>query len=136
MVHIDITYEGGLRTRAVHGPSGTELITDAPTDNQGKGESFSPTDLLATSVGSCMLTIMGIVAERHEWDMKGATARVVKSMAADPKRRVSEVAVTITVPGDFDDKARKALERAAMTCPVHTTLGDKVELPVTFQWGS
>jgi putative redox protein len=135
MVHIDITYEGGLRTRAVH-PSGTELITDAPVDNQGKGESFSPTDLLATSVGSCMLTIMGIVADRHEWGMQGATARVEKSMAADPKRRVSEVSVTITVPGTFDAKARTALERAAMTCPVHTTLGGRVELPVTFHWDS
>lgn len=136
MVQIDVTYEGGLRTRAVHGPSGTELVTDAPVDNQGKGESFSPTDLLATSVGACMLTIMGIVAERHDWQLVGARASVRKTMAADPARRVAEVAVDIHVPVDPGEKARVALERAAHTCPVHTTLGERVDLPVTFHWGS
>ena len=135
MVQIQIRYEGGLRTRATHGPSGTELVTDAPVDNQGKGESFSPTDLVATAVGSCMLTIMGIVAERHGWDLVGAEATAVKSMAADPARRISQVEVVIRVPAALDEKAQKALEKAAHTCPVHVTLGDRVEMPVRFEWG-
>lgn len=133
MVHIDITYEGGLRTRAVHGPSGTELITDAPTDNQGRGESFSPTDLVATGFGACMLTIMGIVAERHGWTLTGARVHVVKKMAADP-RRIAELEVVIRVPGAHDEHARTALERAALTCPVHATLAGQVALPVRFEW--
>ncbi|MEZ6013554.1 MAG: OsmC family protein [Planctomycetota bacterium] len=133
MVHIDITYEGGLRTRAVHGPSGTALITDAPVDNQGKGESFSPTDLVATGLGACMLTIMGIVAERHGWSLAGATARVEKRMAADP-RRISELEVVLRIPGGHDPRAQAALERAAHGCPVHATLGGQVAIPVTFEW--
>jgi len=133
MVHIDITYEGGLRTRAVHGPSGTVLITDPPLDNQGQGESFSPTDLVATGLGTCMLTIMGIVAERHGWPMAGASARVVKKMAADP-RRIAELEVVIRVPGGHDERARTTLERAAHGCPVHTTLDGKVAMPVRFEW--
>jgi putative redox protein len=133
MVHIDITYEGGLRTRAVHGPSGTELITDPPLDNQGKGESFSPTDLVATGLGACMLTIMGIVAERHGWSMEGARAHVVKKMAADP-RRIAELEVVIRVPAGLDERARTALERAAYGCPVHATLDGKVVMPVRFEW--
>lgn len=133
MVHIDITYEGGLRTRAVHGPSGTVLLTDPPLDNQGKGESFSPSDLVATGLGTCMLTIMGIVAERHGWPMVGATAHVVKKMAADP-RRIAELEVVIRVPGGHDERARTALERAAHGCPVHATLDGKVAMPVRFEW--
>ena len=133
MVHIDITYQGGLRTRAVHGPSGTSLITDPPVDNQGKGESFSPTDLVATGLGACMLTIMGIVAARHGWPLEGAHAHVVKKMAADP-RRIAELEVVIRVPGGHDERARAALERAAATCPVHATLDGKVAMPVRFEW--
>jgi len=136
LVQIQIRYEGGLRTRATHGPSGTELVTDAPVDNQGKGESFSPTDLVATAVGSCMLTIMGIVADRHGWDLIGAEATVEKRMAADPARRISEVEVIIRVPQALDEKAQRALEKAAHSCPVHVTLGDRVELPMRFEWGA
>ena len=131
MVQIDVTYEGGLRTRAVHGPSGSSLVTDAPVDNQGRGESFSPTDLVATGLGACMLTIMGIVAERHGWPLVGATARVEKRMATDP-RRIAELEVVIRVPpgpaGPLDERARAALERAAHGCPVHVTLDGKVTL--------
>ena len=134
MVKIDVTYEGGLRTRAVHGPSGCELITDAPTDNHGKGESFSPTDLVAAALGSCMLTIMGIAADKHGWSLVGATASVEKGMVADPARRIGELAVVLRVPGDFDERARTVLERAAMGCPVHKTLGATVELPVRIEW--
>lgn len=131
---IRIRYEGGLRTAAAHLRSGTTLITDAPVDNQGKGESFSPTDLVATGLGSCMLTIMGIVAERHGWQLAGASCEVKKVMAADPVRRIARLEVTLRIPGEFEEKARRALERAAMGCPVHATLGDRVEMPVSFVW--
>lgn len=136
MATIEVDYRGKLRTTARHVQSGTELITDAPTDNHGLGESFSPTDLVATGLGSCMLTIMGIVAERHGWDLSSATASVTKVMAADPVRRIARLEVEIRVPADLDEKARTALERAAHGCPVHATLGDRVEMPVTFRWGS
>ncbi|MFT5049064.1 MAG: putative redox protein [Chlamydiales bacterium] len=135
MVEIRIEYEGNLRCNAVHGPSGARLTTDAPVDNQGKGESFSPTDLVATALGTCMLTIMGIVAARHDWDLSGAEAFVEKKMQSEP-RRIGELTVRIVVPGDFDVSARRALERAALTCPVHRTLGDAVAMPVEFVWDS
>ncbi len=136
MVQIDVTYEGGLRTRAVHGPSGQTLITDAPVDNHGQGESFSPTDLVATATASCMLTIMGIVAERHAWPFVGATAKGVKKMATDGPRRIGELEVEIRVPGDWAENQRGALEQAALGCPVHATLHGNVEMPCSFVWGS
>lgn len=134
MATIEIRYEGQLRTQATHVQSSTELVTDAPLDNQGKGESFSPTDLVATALGSCMLTIMGIVAERHGWDLSAVTVSVNKVMAADPVRRIARLEVEIRLPGEFDSKARTALEKAALGCPVHATLGSSVEMPVTFHW--
>ena len=134
MPTIEIRYEGQLRTQAVHSPSKCELITDAPTDNHGKGESFSPTDLVATALGSCMLTIMGIVADRHGWDLSAASVSVNKVMAADPVRRIARLEVELRIPGEFDSKARAALEKAALNCPVHATLGQTVEMPVSFQW--
>jgi len=134
MVRIQVTYEGGLRTRAVHGPSGCELVTDPPVDNHGQGESFSPTDLVATALGTCMLTIMGIAAAKHDWDLMGATATVEKRMVADPARRIGALEVVIRVPRDLGARARSVLERAALGCPVHRTLGDRVELPVRFEW--
>jgi len=134
MVRITSTYRGELRTSAVHGPSSTELVTDAPVDNQGRGESFSPTDLVATALGSCMLTIMGIVAERHGWPLAGARVEVDKHMASDP-RRISKLVSVIYIPGEWDSKQRKALETAALGCPVHRTLHGTVELPVRFEWG-
>lgn len=135
MVQIRIRYDGGLRCTATHGPSGKTLHTDAPADNQGKGESFSPTDLLATAVGTCMLTVMGIVAERHGWDLVGSDVTVVKKMVADPARRVGEVEVVIRVPADLDGDARAALEKAAHTCPVHKSLAANVSIPTRFEWG-
>lgn len=136
MVQIQATYEGGLRCRATHGPSGAELLTDAPVDNRGKGQSFSPTDLVATALGVCMVTVMGIKAEDHGWDLTGATVTVEKKMIADPVRRIGKLVVVIRVPGEFDEKARTILERAAHTCPVHKSLHPDVEIPVRFEWGS
>ncbi|MBL6755561.1 MAG: OsmC family protein [Planctomycetes bacterium] len=134
MTTIKSSYRGELRTEASHLQSGTTLVTDAPVDNQGKGESFSPTDLVATGLASCMLTIMGIVAERHGWDLTRATASATKVMAADPVRRIARIEVTIKIPGAFDAQARAALEKAALGCPVHATLGSSVEMPVEFVW--
>ena len=136
MVQVDVVYEGGLRVRATHEPSGRELVTDAPVDNQGKGESFSPTDLVATALGTCMLTIIGIVAERHGWEVVGATARVEKGMVADPVRRIGSLEVVITVPGDRTEKERELLEKAAMTCPVHKSLSAEMQIPVRFEFGA
>jgi uncharacterized OsmC-like protein len=133
-VEISITYRGGLRCAAVHGPSSTSLITDAPVDNQGKGESFSPTDLLAAALGTCMLTIMGIVAQRHGIALEGATVKVEKHMVADPARRVGRLPVTIRLPVRLDDKQKKLLMAAADGCPVHKTLGANVEMPITWEW--
>lgn len=135
MVGVEVTYEGGLRTRAVHGPSGAELLTDAPVDNQGKGEAFSPTDLVGTALGTCVLTIMGIVAERHGWNLKGARARVEKTMVADPARRIGKLAVVLELPGDLPEEARATLERAGRGCPVHRSLAEAVEAPLEFRWG-
>jgi putative redox protein len=135
MVTIQVRYEGDLRTQATHGPSKTTMLTDAPVDNQGKGASFSPTDLVATALGTCMLTTMGIVAKRHGWVLDGATATVEKHMVADPERRIGKLTVLLRFPDGFDEKARTILERTAVTCPVHKSLHPKVEIPVTFQWG-
>lgn len=136
MVTIHVVYQGDLRTQATHGPSKTTLITDAPVDNQGKGASFSPTDLVATALGTCMLTTMGIVAKRHGWVLDGATCTVEKHMVADPERRIGKLPVVIRVPHEFGEKERTILERTAFTCPVHKSLHPKVEIPVTFQWGA
>lgn len=135
MVTINSTYLGDLRTESTHGPSGTTIRTDAPVDNHGKGEFFSPTDLVATAVGTCMLTIMGIVAERHDWRIVGATAEVRKIMAAAPERRIQRIEITLRIPGEgLADPARNALRKAAESCPVHATLGSNVEMPIEFVW--
>ena len=136
MVEIRVRYEGDLHCAAEHGPSKTKLATDAPVDNQGRGESFSPTDLVATALGTCMLTTMGIVAKRHGWAMEGASATVVKHMVADPARRIGKLDVKIVMPGGLDERARETLERTARTCPVHKSLGAKVEIPIAFEWGT
>jgi len=134
MVKMEVSYEGGLRCRATHGPSATELVTDAPTDNQGKGESFSPTDLVATALATCMLTTMGIVAERHGWDITGSTGSVEKGMVADPVRRIGTLTVVLKMAGTHDERARTTMERAATTCPVHKSMGAGVEMPVRVEW--
>jgi len=136
MVEIRIVYEGELRTRAVHGPSGEELVTDAPVDNQGKGASFSPTDLVATALGTCMATTMGIVAARHGWELAGTRVRVEKRMVSDPLRRIGELEVEIHVPHELGERERETLERTAATCPVHKSLHPDVSIPIRFRWGS
>lgn len=135
MVGIDLVYEGALHTSAVHGPSGSTLATDAPRDNEGLGESFSPTDLLAAALGSCILTTMGIVARRHEWPIEGSTARIEKHMTPQPGRRVGRLVVEFSLP-ELDERARTVLERAAHTCPVHRSLHPDVELDLRFLWGA
>lgn len=125
-----VTYQGDLRTTAIHLRSNNEIITDAPTDNQGKGEAFSPTDLLATSLASCMLTIIGIKARDMEVDIVGTTAEVTKVMAADP-RRVSEVHVAITFNKQLDDKTQKIFYNTALTCPVAKSIHPDIMQKVT-----
>ena len=136
MVTVDILYEGELHCRATHGPSQDVIPTDAPVDNKGKGEAFSPTDLVGTAMGTCILTIMGIAAQERGLDMQGATAKVVKHMVADPVRRIGRLDVDIHVPGDFDEAQRTALEKAGLGCPVKASLAPEVEVNVTFRWGT
>ena len=128
-----IIYKGALRTEAVHLQSNTSIETDAPTDNQGKGERFSPTDLLATSLGNCMLTIMGIAARTHQIDIDGTKCSITKIMAANP-RRVAEVIVNFNFPQEYTDKEKAILEHAALTCPVHLSLHPDLKKTVSFGW--
>lgn len=134
MVQIDIQYLGDLRCEATHGPSGTKLVTDPPVDNEGRGESFSPTDLAATSLGSCMLTIMGIAARRHEIDLQGTRVTVGKIMSAEPPRRIAKLVVRFEIPLPEDHPKRRLLESAASSCPVHLSLHPSIEQDVEFCW--
>ena len=134
MVEIHIAYQGELRCAATHMPSGTVMVTDAPKDNHGKGESFSPTDLVATALGSCMMTIMGITAQKLGLDLRGATVVVKKTMVAKPTRRVGELAVVINVPLSLDEAQKEALTHAAMTCPVYESIHPDIVTPVEFRW--
>lgn len=136
MVKMSVEYRGDLRCVATHGPSGAQVATDAPLDNQGRGESFSPTDLVATALGACMLTILGIVARRHQWDLSGATVEVEKEMVNDPVRRIGSLSVVLRLPGEFDERAKRTLEQAALTCPVHRSLHPDLKIPVRFEWTS
>ena len=133
-VEITTVYEGQLRCRATHGPSGNTLITDAPADNHGKGESFSPTDLVATALGACMATVMGIFAARHEIDLCGMQISVRKEMVQTPVRRIAKLTTEIRMPLPAAHEHRATLERTALTCPVHASLHPEVEKPVTFIW--
>ena len=128
-----VTYLGNLRTEAEHLQSGTKIITDAPLDNHGKGESFSPTDTVATALATCMLTIMGIKAEALEIAIEGTTAQVTKTMAANP-RRISKIEVVFSFPKKYDDKVMKVLENAARTCPVFYSLHPDMEKEIRFIW--
>lgn len=134
MVEMKLVYEGGLHTTAVHGPSGAGVETDAPLDNQGKGEAFSPTDLLATSLASCMLTTMAIVGERDGWKIDGARARVEKHMTLEPRRRVSRVLVELVMPGEIPDAVRARLEEAARGCPVAASLHPDTIVDLSMNW--
>jgi uncharacterized OsmC-like protein len=134
MVHSDISYLGSLRCEAVHGPSGAKIFTDAPVDNHGKGEAFSPTDLTATSLGACMATIMGIAAEQHGIELGNVKVSVDKTMSADSPRRISKLEVAFTIPLPPDFPMRKTLENAALACPVHHSLHPDIEQIVRFDW--
>ena len=122
MVEMRLVYEGALHTHAIHGPSGAKLETDAPVDNLGKGEAFSPTDLLAASLASCMLTTMAIVGDREGWRLAGATARVEKHMQLEPRRRVGRLVVELSLPDDLPQAARTRLEEVARNCPVASSI--------------
>lgn len=135
MVEITATYEGQLHCVARHGPSGSALPTDAPKDNMGKGEAFSPTDLVATALGTCILTTMGIVAQRQGLDLTGSTVRVEKHMTTTGPRRIARLPVEIRVPRTFSEEDRQRLENAAHTCPVHKSLHADIEAPITITWG-
>ena len=128
-----VTYTGNLRTTCEHLRSGDSFITDAPIDNNGLGEAFSPTDTVATGLASCMMTMMGIKARDLEINMVDTTAEVTKHMAADP-RRISKIEVDLKLPADITDKHRKILENTARTCPVLYSLHPDIEKVITFNW--
>lgn len=128
-----IKYLGELRTEATHTRSANRLITDAPVDNNGKGEAFSPTDLLATALASCMLTVMGIKAQSMGFDLEEASADVVKIMESNP-RRVGEVQVVISLKQNCDEHARKVLESTGLNCPVAKSLSADLKQTISFKW--
>ncbi len=133
-VRVDITYDGDLRCKATHEPSSTSLSTDAPKDNQGLGASFSPTDLVGTALGTCMLTTMAIAARNRGLAMDGAHATVDKEMVADPKRRIGRLVVKIGLPKALDAEARSYLEHVAHHCPVAQTISDRTTVDLTFSY--
>jgi putative redox protein len=133
-VEINIAYEGGLHCAAVHGPSRQTLTTDAPVDNGGKGAAFSPTDLVATAMGTCMVTIMGLVAQRNSLNIDGLKVQVLKEMTADPVRRIGSLKTRLVFPSGKRLAAvdRAKLEAAAKVCPVKQSLHPDVKTPVEF----
>jgi len=133
MITSNVIYKGALRTASVHLRSGNEIITDAPVDNNGKGEAFSPTDTVATALASCMLTIMGVKANANEINIEGASADVTKTMGVNP-RRITKIEVVFRLPFTFDDATKTILERAALTCPVYYSVHPEIEKEITFNW--
>lgn len=129
-----VTYLGNLRTENEHLKSGSKFITDAPTDNNGKGEAFSPTDTVATGLANCMITVMGIKARDLKVNMDGTTGLVTKTMAANP-RRISKIEVILDFPAGIDEKSKKILENTGRTCPVMQSLHPDIEKDITFNWG-
>ncbi len=134
MVEMSLVYEGGLHTQALHGPSRTQIETDAPVDNQGKGEAFSPTDLLATALASCMLTTMAIVGDREGWRLDGASARVEKHMQLQPHRRVGRLVVELTLPTGLPENSHALLEATARGCPVAASLHPETQIDLELHW--
>ncbi len=129
-----MTYEGDLQFQAIHELSGTKISTDAPVDNQGKGRSFSPTDLLATALGACMGTIIGIVGKRDNIDLSGMTINVEKEMTSHPVRRIGALRVDIKIPHSLKEEEKKKLKIAAETCPVHKSLHPDIQVTVNYLW--
>jgi putative redox protein len=134
MVKIEIEHSGGLHSEALHTESGTRIRTDAPLDNGGKGESFSPTDLLATALGTCMTTTMDLYARTNGFGVDGARVVVLKHMASQPTRRVGKLEVVVEMPLSGRHPQRAALERAALNCPVAKSLSSEIQIPVSFLW--
>ena len=134
MVQCEIKYEGGLRTRAKHGPSRDELVTDGPVDNRGKGEAFSPTDLLGVALGTCILTLMGITAQSLGRDLVDSSATVQKSMGASPMRHIARLDLEIRVGGDWNEEDQSKLVSAANGCPVKASLAERVQVNLAFVW--
>ena len=131
MNKFEITYDGNLRTSAIHLESGSKINTDAPKDNQGLGQKFSPTDLVCVSLASCMLTIMGIAMQKYNIDLLGTTASVKKTMGVEP-RMISQIDITIKFTTSFDEKIKTILERSAHNCPVHKSLSTDIKKNITF----
>jgi uncharacterized OsmC-like protein len=134
MVEIHLDYEGDLHCSAMHLPSGTQLSTDAPVDNNGRGESFSPTDLVATALGACMATVIGIVAKRKEIPVEGMKVAVRKFMSDDQPRRISKLELDLDIPLPADHPERKLLESAARGCPVHHSIHPDIEVKMNWKW--
>ena len=133
MVKCKMTYQGGLHCQLQHGPSGATIYTDAPVDNHGKGESFSPTDLMCSAMAACMATIMGIYAEKEGLDITGCTIEVAKEMSANP-RRIAKIETTITLPLPADTPHKAALEQCVLGSPAMLSLHPEIEVPITWNW--
>jgi uncharacterized OsmC-like protein len=129
-----VLYLGDLRCESTHLASGVTIITDAPVDNFGKGQSFSPTDSVANALGTCILTTVGIKANQNQWNIKGATVEITKIMGSDPRRIIQIDAIVSFPPGDYDDKTKKILENTAITCPVAKSLHPDLVQNVSFKW--
>lgn len=133
-VSIEAVYEGNLRCVATHGPSKSKLETDAPTDNMGRGERFSPTDLIATALITCMATTCGIAGQRKGWNLDGLRLAVTKEMSAEPPRRIARLPVEVWGPRSLDAAARAEFEHIARTCPVYRSIAPGIETPLVFHW--
>lgn len=134
MVKMTVNYQGSLRCEVTHGPSGQTFLTDAPVDNNGKGESASPTDLCAAALGSCMATIIGMQAESLGLDLYGMRIEVQKEMSTDSPRRIIQLSTEIWLPLELDAKQKRMVEQAAKTCPVHHSLSSEIDKPILFHW--
>lgn len=136
MIEIRVDYQGQLHCAATHAPSGAGVATDAPVDNHGKGESFSPTDLVATALGCCMATVMGIAAQRKSISLEGMKLRVRKHMSDDRPRRIAKLEVEIHMPIAEDHPEKKLLQSTVLGCPVHHSIHPEIEVPITWHWAT
>jgi putative redox protein len=134
MVKMHVLYEGDLHTVVTHEPSGQTLHTDAPVDNRGRGQTFSPTDLLGAAVASCIATVIGIYAEQKGWDLRGMRLKVEKTMSSGTPRRIVSLPVEIWMPVEIEEKEKEMLEKIALTCPVHSSLHPEIKKPIVFHW--
>ena len=134
MVKITATYKGKLHCELTHGPSGSLIETDAPSDNNGNGENFSPTDLVGAALASCILTVMGIVAQRDQIKLEGARVTIEKEMISTPTRRIGSLKAQVTMPSGISQENRAKLERTALHCPVHKSLHPDIDTPILFTY--